>query len=61
AKALPADRRPAAELLAQAQELATVPAEVSRDMGNYTTDPRVIFARRQAVGDLIERLTNVVR
>jgi len=61
AKALPADRRPAAELLAQAQELATVPAEVSRDMGNYTTDPRVIFARRQAVGDLIARLTNVVR
>jgi hypothetical protein len=55
-KILPDSRRPPASLLAQAEGLCRVPAEISRSMAEYTQDPHEILGRRAAVGDMIERL-----
>jgi hypothetical protein len=44
------------ELLSEARELATVPQTISEDMTTFTKDPEVLLTRREAVGDMIERL-----
>lgn len=56
AEALPEAQRPDETLLAQARELASVPPAISEDMTHFTKDPRVLLERREAVGDMIERL-----
>jgi len=56
ANALPASRRPPPALLAKAEDLCRVPASLSRSMAEYTQEPREIFERRKAVGDVIEEL-----
>jgi len=57
AKALPEGERPDADLLADAEGLCQVPADISESMTRYTKDPEVLLARREAVGDMIERLS----
>lgn len=56
AKALPAAKRPAQELLDKAEALCLVPASISRSMSKYTDRPESIFERRRQVADMAERL-----
>jgi hypothetical protein len=44
------------ELVKQARTLLTVPAEVSKDLTHFTTDPRVLLEHRRKVAEMIERL-----
>lgn len=60
ARALPVDRRPAKELLEQAEALTQVPESVSRTLTDYTKDPQVLLQRRQEIGDAIEKLTEIL-
>lgn len=39
------------------KQLLSVPAEITTDMTNFTTDPRTIESRRRAIGKAIELLT----
>ncbi|MBN1344462.1 MAG: DUF4091 domain-containing protein [Phycisphaerae bacterium] len=56
AKALSDGKRPSADVLKQAESLCTVPKTISQSLTDYTKDPRVIYDRRRAVADMIERL-----
>jgi len=47
-------------VIAAAEALCNVPETISRDVEDFTRDPEVIFARRKAVGDMIEQLVNVL-
>ena len=60
AEALPPRRRPAAGTLATARELCRVPQTISRTLTDYTDEPAHIFARRRQVGDMIQRLTDLL-
>lgn len=44
------------ELVKEARALLTVPAEVSKDLTHFTTDPRVLLEHRARVAAMIERL-----
>lgn len=44
----------------QAQDLARVPDAITTDAVTFTRDPEVIFARRKAVGDMIEQLNGIL-
>ena len=57
AKALPPDRRPAADWLRRAEALCRVPEAISRTLTDYTADPAVLLGRRRQVADAIDRLT----
>ena len=57
AKALPPERRPAPEWLAEAEALCTVPDAISRTMTDYTDDPQPLLERRRRIGDALDRLT----
>lgn len=50
------DRPEAAGLVAEARALLRVPAEVSRDLTHFTTDPRSMLAHRERLARMIERL-----
>ena len=43
-------------LLADARGLLTVPAEISRDLTQFTTDPRLLLAHRDRIARMIEKL-----
>ncbi|MBM4047409.1 MAG: DUF4091 domain-containing protein, partial [Planctomycetes bacterium] len=60
AKALPPAKRPAPQVLQQAEDLCLVPETISHSVTNYTKDPNVLFERRRQVGDVIERLASVL-
>lgn len=60
-QSLPAGRRPPASLLTKAEALCRVPDTICTSMSRYTTDPVVLFRRRDAVGDMIERLLDVLK
>jgi hypothetical protein len=45
-----------ADVLGEARKLLEVPADISRDLTHFTTDPRDILAHRERVARLIERL-----
>ena len=47
-------------LLAKAEKLLEIDGEVVADFKSYTTDPDVLLARREALGDLIARLVPLV-
>ncbi len=57
ATALPPDDRPGEQLLSEARALCRVPVSISESMTRYTKDPELLLARRDAVGDMIERLS----
>jgi uncharacterized membrane protein YccC len=46
-----------ADVLGEARKLLEVPADISRDLTHFTTDPRDILAHRERLARLIERLT----
>ncbi len=56
AKALPASKRPSADLLKQAETLCKVPSTITRSLIDYTSDASLIFEQRRRVADMIERL-----
>jgi hypothetical protein len=58
AKSVPAERRPAPDVLQEAESLCLVPETISRTLTDYTKDPKLIFERRRAANDMIERLAN---
>jgi hypothetical protein len=60
AQTLPVAERPDSELLAGAEELCRVPKTISRSMAEYTREPGDIFSRRREIGDMIERLIQVI-
>ena len=60
AQALPVAVRPESELLAGAEELCRVPMTISRSMAEYTRQPGDILDRRREIGDMIERLIQVI-
>ncbi|MEJ5252360.1 MAG: DUF4091 domain-containing protein [Chthonomonadetes bacterium] len=45
-----------ASLLAEAQKLLEVPEHISKDLTNFTTDPRPLLEHRRKVARMIERL-----
>ncbi len=53
------DGLPGAELLAEARALLVVPANVSRDLTHFTTDPRPLLEHRDRLARMIERLQRV--
>ncbi len=44
------------DLVKQARQLLSVPAEVSRDLTHFTTDPRPLLEHRERVARMIEKL-----
>lgn len=48
-----------ATLTKQAEELLKVPEHISRDLTNFTTDPRPLLEHRRKVAQMIERLRRV--
>ncbi|MEA3402639.1 MAG: DUF6067 family protein [Armatimonadota bacterium] len=60
AEQLSADERPDGHLLAEAEALCIVPEEISESMTSFTKNPQVLLDRREAVGDMIERLGEAI-
>ncbi len=56
AAALPEQRRPATQVLANARKLCTVPAAISESFISFTKDRSVLLAQRAAVANAIEEL-----
>ena len=56
ARSLPPERRPSAEQLRRAEQLALVPDSISSGMAQFTKQSREIHSRRRELGDMIERL-----
>jgi len=46
-------------LVRQARALLAVPAEVSRDLTHFTTDPRPLLAHRERIAAMIEQLNRI--
>lgn len=60
AEALPEARGPGPELLDEGRALLGVPESISRTLTDYTKDSHVIIDRRRQVGDMIERLVELL-
>jgi len=58
-RTLPGRKQPR-EVLRRAEDLLTVPAEMSRSMTEFTKDPDMILERRRAIADAIESLTRAL-
>ena len=60
-KALAKYKTPAGQtVIREAEELCKVPQSLSRDVDDFTHDPEILFARRKAVGNMIEQLTQIL-
>jgi len=60
AEALPADKGPTPDLLAEAKRLCLVPETISRTLTDYTDDPNAFLERRRQVADAIERMARAL-
>ena len=53
-------KRGESDLLKEAHALLTVPAEISKDLTHFTTDPRLMLNHRDRIARMIERLQKIL-